>query len=373
MSQRQRMGNKRLWTLGAVVILMIILLTRIPAPGSDSQLSGSSYNRAPDGYGAWYAYMGDRGTPLTRWQKPFEDLADAQGVTLVRVDEQFFRGFLSEEQETWLKRGNRLVQVGYRGQVTDAEFRTQISSAWGTVTLETRRRYVHNLQQSTTPLLQDNHGIIAWATQHGQGEVISIIPPDVAANAYQDSLGNYEFLAQLVAREGDRLLIDEYIHGYKDTDIIIEEVAGNWADYLAQTPLMLILIQSGLILLIIIWASNRRSRPPVTLASPKTNNSLAYIEALAGVLQKAKNRDFVVTVIGREEQRQIQQNLGLGSDLIEPNQLLQAWQQQTGKPASELITVLRPYWDVQKLSQSDLISWIQAIQRVHDTLNQGRS
>jgi hypothetical protein len=316
--------------------------------------------------------MGDRGTPLERWQKPFEDLADVQGVTLVQVGGMAYRNVFFLEEEEWVAQGNRLVQVGVPGRVTEADFSSQIPSDVGAIRIQTRRRSTGqdlSTQGTSTPLLRDQHGVLVWSSKLGNGEVISVVPSDFAANAYQDAPGNYAFLAQVVVRDGDRLLIDEYIHGFKDTETIIEEVATNWADYLAQTPLMVLFIQGTVIILVLVWAMNRRSRPPRPLESPETNNSKAYIEALAGVLQKAGNQDFVVSMIGREELTQIQRRMGLGSDPVEPNQLLQAWQRQTGRPASELNTVLRPYWTQQTLSAPALIEWIKAIESVHRTLD----
>ncbi len=370
MSQNPLIRNKRLWGLGAIALGIIVLLMLIASSGSDAQLRGSSYNRTPDGYGAWYSYMEERGTPITRWRKPADDLADETGITLVRVSGGFLNPF-SSDLNSWLSRGNRLVQVGHHGRVTDAQFSSIVSSDVGAITLKTRRRNL-NESSGSTLVLQDDYGAIAWSRTYGDGEVIFIVPSDFAANAYQDAPGNYEFLAQLVAQEGDRLLIDEYIHGYKDADVILEEVAASWLDYLAQTPLTALFLQGTVMVLIGFWAANRRSRPPMPLSPPETNNSKAYIEALASVLQKAENRDFVVDVIGREEQRQIQRRMGLGSDWVEPEQLLHAWQQQTGRPAAELNTVLRPYWEHQKLSESALVAWIRAIQSVHRVLETGK-
>lgn len=363
-------GSNRPWIFAGIAVLTIIVLTVFAAPTGNSEFRGSSYNRAPDGYGAWYAYMAERGTPLTRWQKPFADLADASGMTLVQVSPSAFRVEFSPAEETWINQGNRLIRVGVRGRVTRADFRSRIPTELGAIVLETRRRFTQPLSRFV-PVLTDDYGSIAWRSGYGEGEVVSVIPPDFAANAYQDAPGNFEFLAQLVADGGDRLLIDEYIHGYRDSDVILEEVAGNWISYLAQTPLVPILVQGGILLLILIWAGNRRSHPPGALTSPQTNNSKAYIEALASVLQKAERREFVVEMIGREEQRQIQHRLGLGNDLVEPAHLLQTWQQQTGRPAAELNQVLRPYWEHQRLSQSALMAWIAAIRNVHHTLGMG--
>ncbi|NEO70518.1 DUF4350 domain-containing protein, partial [Moorena sp. SIO3H5] len=84
-----RFPRRRLGVISAIAIVVLMIITLVAAPANNKINSGSTYSRAPYGYGAWYAYMAKRGTPVQRWQKPFEDLAnqtDAQGsVTLLRV------------------------------------------------------------------------------------------------------------------------------------------------------------------------------------------------------------------------------------------------------------------------------------------------
>jgi hypothetical protein len=91
-----KLSNRRLWIFGAIAIGAIILITLLAAPANNQLNSGSTYNRAaPDGYGAWYAFMSERGTPIQRWRKPFEDLADDEEAEppdyLVARQQQFDR------------------------------------------------------------------------------------------------------------------------------------------------------------------------------------------------------------------------------------------------------------------------------------------
>lgn len=359
--------SKRLWIFGGLVILGLILLTALAAPSQDSRLSGSTYNRAPDGYGAWYAYMQEQGAAMERWEKPFANLPDDHPLTLLRVGNGLFNSSLTPDEEAWVEAGNRMVLVGVSGRVTAARFSTTQPSDVGAIAIETRRRRAQ-LPDGATLQLGDSYGAIAWQYPRGDGEVISVIPPYLAANAYQDEPGNFAFLAQLAAQEGYSLLVDEYIHGYKEAEVIVDEVAANWSGYLAQTPIIPALIQVGLILLILIGVNNRRIRPPVTLTPPPSNNSKAYIDALASVLHKAESQEFVVNVIGREEQLQIQRKLGLGTVPVEPDYLLQVWQQHTNRPAAELDRVLRPYWEKRRLSEAALVNWIDAIRAIHQHL-----
>ncbi|HAJ62015.1 MAG TPA: DUF4350 domain-containing protein, partial [Cyanobacteria bacterium UBA8543] len=75
-----KLSNRRLWLFGAIAIGAIILITLLTAPTRNKVSSGSTYSRSPDGYGAWYAFMSERGTPVKRWRKPFDDLANNQNA-----------------------------------------------------------------------------------------------------------------------------------------------------------------------------------------------------------------------------------------------------------------------------------------------------
>jgi hypothetical protein len=358
---------------GAIALLVLILLTLFLAPNVQRG-RGSTYSRAPDGYGAWYAFMTAQGTPIQRWQKPFSelakhsfsDLSNPTRITLLRVNSILPLWGLNEQEREWVGQGNRLIILGLRSEVTEAQFTTWQPTDVGAVKVDTRRRL--SLNSGEESVLSDRFGAIVLRQLEDNGEIIYAVTPHLAANAYQGEPGNYKFLAQFVAREGYELWVDEYIHGYKDADVIAAEVGESWINYLSNTPVMPILIQLGMLLLVLIWAENQRFGSPLPLSSPGIDNSKLYIEALAGVLQKAESSEFILDVVGQEEQHQIQKALGLGSTPLAPEVLLDAWVKQTGRPATELEQVLRPHWQKQRLHEADLIAWIKKVQALHQHL-----
>jgi hypothetical protein len=121
-----RLSTRRLWLFGAIAIGAIILITLLAAPANNKLNSGSTYSRSPDGYGAWYAFMSERGTPVQRWQKPFEDLANNKNaklpITLLRVYKGLTGKLPSSIERDWVKSGNTLVILGVHQPVTEAPF-----------------------------------------------------------------------------------------------------------------------------------------------------------------------------------------------------------------------------------------------------------
>jgi Domain of unknown function (DUF4350) len=384
------LSKNRWWLLGAIAITAITIVTLLFAPANNKVNSGSSYNRAPDGYGAWYAFMSKRGTEVQRWQKPFEDFAKNQDVkppsTLLRIYSKLTSEVVSDTEKKWVEQGNTLVILGVRSPVTPAPFSSLHPASAGEIKIDTGRRYPSHKKQ----VLDDQFGAIVWKEPVGKGTVYFASTSHLAANAYQDFPGNYEFLAGLVTQEGgeqeiegtqqalavkliqnssdppsqptskilNKVWVDEYIHGYKEREVIEREYDGKLFTYLAKTPLFLVLIQGTIILLVAIFAGWNRFGQPVTLSAPQVDNSEAYIQALAGVLQKANSTDFAVETIGKEEQLQLQKALLLGQASLESETLTNAWVEQTGRKAAELSELLPSPSHKRRISDSDLLAWL---------------
>lgn len=348
-------SNRVAW-LGAIALGVIILLTFLAAPNT-KLYTGSTYNRAADGYGAWYAFMQEQGITVQRWQKPLTDLnKEKRPATILRVYSYLRPPELFPDEEQWLEKGNNLVILGVKARVSAANFHTMQPSPVGEVKIDTRRRY----QQAQQPqvLLGDRFGAVVWEEKQDKGRVIYATTPYLAANAYQDNISNFQYLASLVNQKGKILFVDEYIHGYKDGDVQEVEGQGDIVSYFAQTPVVVVLVQAGVLLLVLIWAQNRRFGKSVALTPPVIDNSQAYIQALAGVLHKAESSDFVVDIVGKEEQLQLQKALGLGTVLLEPQTLIHIWTEKTGKPATELDAVFKLQQRKRRLSEGELLSWL---------------
>ena len=67
--------RKKLILIIAIAVGFLILVTVIFAPNNQISQQGSTYGRDPSGYGAWAAFMEEKGTPIQRWQKPLEKLS----------------------------------------------------------------------------------------------------------------------------------------------------------------------------------------------------------------------------------------------------------------------------------------------------------
>jgi hypothetical protein len=358
--------SKGKWGLRVgIALITIILLTILGAPASNQLKSGSTYSRAADGYAAWYDYMRERGTPLQRWQKPPGDWLKSSpktNQTLIRVYSQpSWRGFSPEEYK-WGQNGNRLVILGLKTPATPASFTSYLDSNAGKVRIDTTRR-----EKNGEPILADNFGSVVWAEKINKGEIIYVGTPHLAANAYQDNPANYEFLAQLVTKDNYSPWVDEYIHGYKDKDVIEQEVGTNIWSYWRKTPIILLVFQGLVILFLAIWSENCRLGKAASLTSPQINNTEAYVEALAKVLYRANSSDFVVSAISQAETKQLQRELGL--ETSELRVIIDYWIQQQGGNSKELAILLKTAQTRKKVGDMELLTWLQTWQELKKQIN----
>jgi Domain of unknown function (DUF4350) len=135
----------RRWQFWAALALLVALFLA-PYQGG-KQLSGSTYGRGPDGYGAWYAAVTKKSgksagaEPLTveRWQKPIGALP-TKNTTLVQIYTDLVPDRLSTNLQAWVSQGNTLIRLGVKTATTKAPFNTILSSKAGAVRIETVRR-----------------------------------------------------------------------------------------------------------------------------------------------------------------------------------------------------------------------------------------
>ena len=367
--------KRPIW-IGLIVLIVIILLTFIAAPSSNKIYTGSTYNRAPAGYGAWYAFMQQQDVDILRWQKPFQDFKDEikdkkSTVTFLKIHGNLQNKFLYPQEKEWVEAGNTLIILGVFQPVTTAEFTTMQKYNAGNVKIETRRR--HKIEKNEVSSLKDSFGAVVWQKPLGKGKVIYSTTPFIAANAYQDNQDNFRYLADLVKQDNNPIYVDEYIHGFKDAEVKEREGEGDLFSYLAKTPVFPALIQVGFVLLVVIWTQNRRFGKPISLKTRIVDNSEEYIQALAQVLEKANSNDFVVEMIGKEEQLRLQKALSLGQKLLDKQIVINAWMEQIKTPTTQLNEVLSIGNRKRPISERQLLSWLEKWQAIHQEIEKSRN
>lgn len=363
-------SRRRIWIVASIILGVIILLTIFIAPSQNQLDNGSTYGKFPDGYAGWYAFMQEREAPIGRWKKSFQSLIEqtkTEPITLLRVYGNWHDFLITETESKWVQKGNTLIILGLTTTVTEADFTTQHQTASGDVRIDTTRRK----QSASNILLGDSFGAIVWEEKVGTGHLIYATTPYLAANAYQDNLGNYQFLAELIESDQPRkILIDESIHGYQESETREgEQNENDWLLYLAKTPFLLLFVQILLIGFVAFWHQSFRFGKPLSLSSPTINNSQAYIDALASLLQTAERSEFIIETVGKEEQLQLQKKLGLKSNAVDDQALIQAWSHHTQQSITPLKRLLKLKDQKRSISEEKLLDWMQQWQKLKDSLS----
>lgn len=356
---RSPLRSRRTWIFIILGMLALVFLVFVSAPTSKD---GSTYLRSPTGYSEWYGYMLEQGNSVQRWQRSYEHL-EGTGQTLVQVWGGTPDALSVWKLQEWVGKGNTLVRLSWWGDLTNAPFSSALNSPMGPVVVETTRRFTSSSGGKT--LLQDRGGAVVRMNRLEQGQIIDITYPWLAANAYQKQRSNYEFLARLVQYRGGIIWVDEWLHGYRDSEksTNAEQSDRNVFDYLLQTPMVILVAQAIVLLLLLIWDRNRRFGPILTLNPPQTANSERYIQALAGVLNTARHTHFVVEQLGERFRLELAIALGITADqsptspLPDDEQLAQLWASRTGHSPQELVSLLHQSRNNQRLTDRDLLIW----------------
>ena len=385
----------RQWFTFGILAAGLLLFALLSAP-NNPRSDGSTYSRSPEGYGAWYAYVERSGQAIDRWQKPIAEIFGNNGsdypkndvleisdiaanapssirTTLIQITSEPDSPRIDRR---WIEQGNRVILIGTpknKTQLTNANFQSEVPVKFGnpskpqsgTLKIATTRRQTQT-QTSSQSLVSDRYGTLVWRTAIGSGEIIHILPTFLAANAYQNEAQNFAYLQDLT--QGDRILMDEYIHGYRDAETAATEGKGDLSTFFANTPIALMFLQTLVILSVLIYGKNWRFGAVRSLNPPPINNSRAYIQALAGILQKANSTDFVTSTLSQAELKKLQRTLGLGTTPLEPETILQTWTEQTGRSATEFREVFlssSTHKDRHKKpSEAELTQWLTKMQTI---------
>jgi hypothetical protein len=372
------------WLVAVLVaVLVIFALVLMAAPSSQA---GSSYSRSLTGYRGWYDYMLQQQKPVKRWRKSYGQLSGS-GQTLIQIGGQSFFGVdispLSPEEglQAWLENGNTLIKLQQLGSATAAPFSSRLVADPYQVKIETTRRFA----QGTTPKpssladtaeaapnvrmeLQDQFGAVVWSHAIGKGTQINCVYPWLASNAMADQADNYRFLAALAQRQQGPIWMDEWMHGYRDSspegDAASEAASKprTLLGYLVRTPVVIMAVQSGFILLLLVWGQNHRFGELIGLKPEAQDASEQYIQALASTMNAARQTAFVTQTLGQQFHQTLATQLGLmspyGQTLPDVDQLSAHWAGVTGRSAQELLRLLEP----NVRNDRELLAWVANVE-----------
>lgn len=367
--------NRRQWFFIACATLVLLVVSLMMLAVAPSGRAGSSFDTSPWGTQRFYAYLEEQGFRVERWQRDYGNLK-GKGHVLIQISGRPL-GWPPPLVD-WLAQGNTLVRFYRHGEPTAAPFEQRLLTPQGNVLIETRYRVP--FEAGDRPLLSDDHGLVVYVRQtnslnHDEQPVLGVYPW-LVANVYggDSHLANFAVVAQVLqdrVAPGATIYFDEWLHGYRQRtpkDVARGTAPQTLFDYFSRTPWFAIGLQLALLLLFLLWQQSQCLGPPLLEKERVPSNSAAYIEALAGVLQRAQQRQFVLQQLQDRLRYDLANQLGLAADphrRPQDRDLVQAWHSATGRSPEllqELLSVTNSTDD------SQLRQWLEQAARVVQAL-----
>lgn len=331
------------WFFPLVLVLtaaLVGLSTLLTPPGSNQEPlpNRSIYNSAPSGYRAWWLSCQKAGLGIVPWEKPFSKLETLpESATMLIVQPLTFSksNVLFGQQEanltlSWVAQGNTLVLLDDFGRfgskrlaeevlqtvhkprmpksVSDSGAESNARQAMTTMwNLEKDLNIYTPLplsSQSGEWLIPKNHAleVSAWEPillnkaghpvlvriAYGKGTLILGTVSDMGDNSYLNGKpnDNYQFLANLLRREGKLIFVNEYVHAYEEAEDLLSYLGQN-------TPLGVIFVQLTLGFILLLWLSLTQWTPKPKGDNPaaalaETNSLEAYVQSMARIYARTQ-------------------------------------------------------------------------------------
>lgn len=285
--------DRKLFIAVAVVFALLVVggVFFSSKAGSRAEVP-SSYSTASGGAKAAYLLLEESGYHVARWQRPLKNLSDPAGKILILADPEEAPTREDKAQlQQFIADGGHVIVTG----MFATAFLPQGSSApdfvegmlWKkTAALSpssiTRQAPVITIAPEShwsgleMPLYGEEGKARVVKYSFGKGEVMWWAAATPLTNAGLREPDNLAFFLASIG-EGQQILWDEYIHGYRDT------LGGS----IARSPILFLVLQSALIGVAVLLTFSRRSGPIFQPAKDVRLSPLEFVNTLGGLYQRA--------------------------------------------------------------------------------------
>jgi len=313
-------GDRRLLVGGAIVLVLIVVMTVVMAQGmgSDAEIPITT-SAASGGAKAASLLLEASGYEVARWQRPPGELTDPGRTTLVLADPRDLPTKAERQAiEAFITRGGRVVATGLVGSYflsngamedpagqlawtpVPAIAPSAVTRAAPTITLAPQARW--RSEDLFLPLYGDEGAAVVVRLSIGTGDAYWWAAATPLTNAGLREPGNLEFfLAQLGAPGERRVLFDEYFYGARPT------LAGS----IIGSPVKWILVQGAIILFALLATYSRRSGPIMLPAIESRLSPLEFVRTLGSLYGRAGATAVAVDVAYRRFRFWLGRRLGM--------------------------------------------------------------
>jgi Domain of unknown function (DUF4350) len=280
----------------AMAALTIVSVLLAPADSSP-QVPGSSYSTEPDGVKAAYLVIKDLGHDVWRSFEPITSLRSTPAASALVLSNPRLRPSQGDRQalESFVRAGGIVIAFGLAAEAflpgvtpnphrrRDAPVEVFRAALPGRLTHHTRELSAHRtplpaLDPSYVTVYGDGDNPAVVTARFGEGQVIWCFDETLLQNEGITRGMNINFIANAVGAAGARTIAwDEYYHGARRSF---------WS-YVAGTPLVWGVAQSGVIALTLLAGVSRRRGPLRPRPIEPRTSPLEFVDTMASLYERA--------------------------------------------------------------------------------------
>ena len=199
---------------------------------------------------------------LSEWNQPWIKLPNQVGHAMLVIEPNMLGEKEIKELLLWVKQGNELLLFQKNAiniSTITVEKYNSLDTGSNSIYLNASREisFIGNVASvnrikpdpTLTILLEDDQGIVAAQTKHGQGSIIVFVTPEWLRNDAILESSHFELVWNSLLTLPDKVWVDEYHHG-------IQTKPG----WLAVYPNWLLIIYGQLLLVLWLWLWQRGKR-----------------------------------------------------------------------------------------------------------------
>jgi hypothetical protein len=332
-------GDRKLMQIaGALFFLMVLVAILFAKPRSSESPTATTYSTASSGAKAGYLLLKDSGYDVQRWEQSPAELPNAHGRTLILAEPT---GLPTTEERSSLRAfvasGGRIIasgpQVGFYLPSDGIVATPLVSSSWKKIsarspssitraapeiTLSPKARWVS--EPFAVPLYGDGEDDMVVTYKYGQGEVIWMASATPLTNAGLKTAGNLEFFLACLGPKNQKILWDEYFHGYRSS----------LSSSVSRTPVKWMFVQLALFGLVIVLTYSRRSAAICVPPREVRLSPLEFVRTLGTLYEQAAAASVAVDIYYHRFRYWLTRRLGLSATV----------------PVQDLEKAIRERWNV---------------------------
>ncbi|MDQ6929268.1 MAG: DUF4350 domain-containing protein [Candidatus Eremiobacteraeota bacterium] len=319
---RRKISGDAVWGGAALVLFIILALTRNAHDAAPPRSEPSSYDTGRNGYRALYDVLSQERVPVERFTLYHHFLSPREKTLVMAVSPRALGRNEVVALKDWVRAGGHLIVLAPDfGGPSDAvlgipatraraqpvyaahpfapfAFATGVHGVAG----EFGSEFTWSASPKALPFLASSSGMLAIELPLGKGTVLAITDPGIFGNAQLSAAQNARFAVQLLRSEGAPVFFDETVFGYGRNRTLWETLpaVAHWGVYLCAFAILLNVLGNLV-----------RFAPPLAALAGDERDSSAYITSMANLLARAKASRRALVDTSSSALRAVRRALGL--------------------------------------------------------------